>query len=228
MTYPNAAKGVKKIYKGEKYGLVASILVIILGILVIALYVAGDGDPAANANSTTATIGVAVIVISIVIAALIIVEAILTFLGLKDAAKDDETFKTAYYLSIASLVISIIASLVSNVSSTEGSLLSSFATSFSSVVSAVLVLYVIQGITTLSGKLNNTEMADNGKSVFTIVAVAKIGSAAINLIVHMVEAGETVTTVLGIAELAMGILSIVGYFAYLKYLKKATAMLEQN
>ena len=217
MKYQNAFNGLKRIYNSEILSLIAAALGAVASSFGGQAYqeISGEG-------LTPGT--VAGIMIPLMAAGIIaIVAAVMELLGLKDAAEDDEYFKTGYTYALIGLVVSIAVSVLQYMK-IGGGLLDDFGKLVSSFVQIAVTFYVISGIKNLAEKLGDAEMAGRGKKVFNIYAVTVILASVVTLLTTVLS-GNLQTVIAGILGVVTLVLTVVGYVLYLRYLRSAREML---
>lgn len=219
MNYPDALRGIKKIYTSE-------ILLLLAGLLggMASVFGVQATQQIAENGAEGLDIGTAFGVMIPVLASGIIavIATIIEFFGLKDASNENEYFKNGYIYAIIGLILSIALSIlsymkVSDMVSDLGKLASNF-------IQMVVTFYVITGIKDLAEKLGDMDMVSRGKKTFNIYAAAIICASLVELAVSLLQDNAR-TLVVGILGAVTLILMIVGYALYLIYLSKAKKML---
>ena len=217
MRFPNAAKGVKRIFTAEILALIGGICGTI-GIITLVIALA-----AASGKSATGTIaaGGATAIFMLAAGILSIIAFIMIIVGVSNASKEESSFKAALICIIIGIVGSLISSIFSGNATVSaiGSLISSLATLFSTI-------FIITGIIKLADQLNNGEISAKGNNILKMIIVVNVLAIIANLIV-LILGGMTASTVAAIIALVAGILSIVQYIMYLSFLAKAKAMLAE-
>ena len=104
MAYPNAYKGVKKIYNAEMLILLASIAANVAGMVL------DNAEKKGSAPTGTLVTVLAVLGFGAII--LLIVGGIMTLVGLNNASKDEDYFKKGFSAAIVSLVVTVVASIL--------------------------------------------------------------------------------------------------------------------
>lgn len=218
MRYPNAAKGLKKIYLAEILGTLAAVLAIVIVILVATSHVdtGASGEEAAQALQT-ANIGGTFVIVGVAMIVLMLVSYIMNLSGIIDASKDEEGFKRALWALLASMVFGIVAAILENSNARVANWLKVPSTLFELVVT----IYVLEGIANLANNLGKREIADMSAKCRNYLMIALILSAAAEVFVALGVAGSTLSTTSGIAA---GLLQIVAYVVYLQVLNKARLM----
>ena len=209
MTYPNAFKGVKKIFTAEILTIISTILLLIAAALAV-----GAANVADTADETAlAMIGVlAIFGIAGTIIALI--AFFINLSGLKAGAQDEPKFKTALIFVIVGIVATLISGFFEGV-------VSDIFSYINSIASVLITYFVISAIMSLAGQLGNEEMVQKGKTAITFVVAA----FAVSLIVSIISLFLNNDTVVGVLGVIALILSLVQYIIYLVYLAKSKKML---
>ena len=217
MKFPNAYSGVKKIFSAEILEIIGIACLFIAALFSLTTVGAVAGG---SKNGALASLGGAAL-FGLAGGVLAIIAFIFTIIGINSASKDEPVFKPA----MAIIFVGIIASIVSSVSSLASSsgILHDLASDFSSVASILVTYYIIQGIISLANKLSNSEMADKGKSICTLVMTV----FALYLIAQVLSQFVVAGTVSAIVAIVAAVLEIVQYVIYLTYLAKAKAMLAE-
>lgn len=220
MRFPNALKGIKKIFTAEILMLICGLLGGIAG----AFGQQASGQIAEHgAEGITATTAFGVMIPLLASGLIAIIASLIEFFGLKDASEDDEYFKKGYIYALIGLIVSIVIEILSFMK-VGGTMVTDLGKVVSNFVQIVVTLYVIYGIRSLSEKLGESAMAERGKKVFNVYAAAVILASVVELGMAVLQ-GSAKTVVVGILGAVMLVLTIVGYFMYLRYLSAAKKML---
>lgn len=214
--FPNAEKGIKKLFKAEIFALIAAVIAVAAAVATI---IGGAIGKAGNEAAAFAALGAGVI-IGAGAGVLLIVAFILNLVGLLNAQKDDRNFTIALYFTGAG----IASSLLTSVFAANGALSGTF-TTISNIASLLTTLFVINGIMSLAGKLNDEKMVQKGKTYLYLIFAVHILSIVAGIIGIVFRANEAMLIAAGVLMILSGILEIVAYFLYLSYLAKAKKML---
>ena len=213
--FPNAAKGVKRIFTAEILGLIGAILTVIgliTGVITLASMIADSATGTVIAGGVTA-------IFMIGAGVLMIIAFIMNIVGISNAVKDEASFKTALIFVIVGIVGSVISSFFSG-----NPAVSSVGTVTTSLANLLSTVFVITGIINLADQLHNGAVSNKGNNVLKmIIAVNALGIIA-NLIV-LIMGGQTASIIAGVIAIVAAVLSIVQYIMYLSYLSKAKKML---
>ena len=217
MQFPNAAKGVKRIFTAEILKLIAAV-VSIIGILMMIITVA-----AAKVDSESGTIaaGVGTAVLLSGAAILALIGAILALVGIINASKDEGAFKSALVCIIVSLCTAIIAGIFSQNSTVMG-----ICQIVQNLMGIFVTVFVIKGVSNLAIKIGNDEVASQGKSLLTIIVTIYALSLVANILV-LVFGGMFASVTGGIIAVVALVLNIIGYIVYLSLLNKGKNMLAE-
>ena len=215
MRYPNAAKGIKKIYLAEILGILALVLAIVMAIMVAGSHVdtSISGEEAAQALQA-ANVGTPFVILGIAMMLIMLASYVLNLIGVVNASKDDEGFKRALWALLASIAFGVVAAILENSNAKVASWLKVPSTLFELVVA----IYVLEGIGNLARNLGKNDIADLSKQCRTWMMCALVLSAAAEVFVAVQAAESTLKTTSGIAA------SLVAYVVYLRVLNKARLM----
>ena len=157
MRYPNADKGIKKIYLAEILGILAAVLAIVLVIMVAANNVDANmsGEEVAQAIET-AKIGGPVVVFGIFMMLLVLAAYILNLIGISNAAKDEDGFKRALWVLLASMAFGIVAAILEN----SNAMVANWLKVPSTLFELVVIIYVLEGIGNLARNLGRKDVVD--------------------------------------------------------------------
>ena len=214
MRFPNAQKGVSRIYRAEIIALIASVLMVVSGVILI---VEATLDADSDAAGAVGTISLVVLIMSLIA---MIVAFFIELAGIISAKKDEGSFNIA----LICVMIGIVASVVSTIFA-DNDVVQDVTEIFSRVANIGVTVFIIQGICNLSVRLKDQAMLEKGNKVMyaiVIVQVLSLIAIIIGTIFH--SKGGLMTT--GIIAIIAGIIDIVAYFMYLSYLSKARRMLE--
>lgn len=217
MKFPNAAKGIKKLFTAEILELIS---VVLFSVGTIMLLVAAG---AAKANHTTAAgvTGLGTLVLMTGAGVLGIIALIMQIIGYIQTAKDEDSFKVAIYITIIGIVMVAVASMFSS-----NKTLASVSNMVSDLINIIVSVLTIMGIANLAAKLKNNDIVDKCTNIFKVI----IAIGVISLIAKCVsafwpnQAGVTIAIVLIVISL---VLSIVQYIMYIALLNKASNMLNE-
>ena len=218
MRYPNAAKGIKKIYIAEILSILAAVLAIALVIMVAANHVDTgiSGEEAAQALQS-ANIGAPFVIFGVAMMLLMVVSYFMNLSGIVNASKDEEGFKRALWVLLASIAFGIVAAILENSNARVANWLKVPSTLFELVVT----IYVLEGIGNLARNLGKKEIVDMSAQCRTWLICALVLSAAAEVFVSLGTTGTALNTTSGIAA---ALLQIVAYVVYLRVLNKARLM----
>lgn len=223
MRFPNAYEGIKKVFTAQILSVIGYACTFLAAILALTATTA-----AVATGSETALVGGAIGGGIFVIggAVLSIISLILNLVGLSRAGKDEKSFKTAFIISICSLIVSIVQAIIGNfvVVTPVVSVIFQIVVV---VLYCIMVYYVITGIRTLASQISDTAMDEKGRKLFMLIAIVYIVEL-ICLIVSMLVRSETLAVITVVVTIVAGIANIVAYIIYLVYLSKAKNMLAQH
>ena len=222
MKFPNAAKGVKKIFNAEIIALIAALGT---GIGLIMSLIGSSKEAAqANAESLLVTAGAILIISGIIV----LIAGIMNIIGFLQAAKDEIGIKRAVLCTVFGSVFSVVASVFAGRTGFLGGLGTVFSAT-SHVLNMLVAIYLVNGLMNLSEKCNRTDMVKFGHEILTTIIVSYIISFVLSLLVNF----GAITTSLGFGLIkwlsGLTILfAVFIYFLELIYLGRAKKMLAEN
>ena len=215
MKFPNAAKGVSKIFTAEILGLISFVLLGIGSIAVIGSAV-GSGDKVSNVAVGSMAVGGILVTIGAII---MIVGAIINIVGLVQAGKDEKFFKYALYAMIIYIILSLIVNIALSASGYKD-----YVSNGGTLINLIVNVLVIQGIINLANAKQDAKVASKGLLIFKLIIAVTVLEIIASIIGAATQstAAAVVVLVLAIAALVLG---IVRYFMYLSMLSNAKKML---
>ena len=217
MRFPNAASGVKKIFTAQILGLIASVAMIIG--LIFLIFTAAAAD--ANAQGGAVAAGLGTIILMGASAVLILIGSIMTLVGIIQASKDEGAFKTA----LIAIIVSLVAAVIAGIFSSNG-LVQSICQIIQNVMNLAVTLFVINGVTNLAEKLNNTEVWSKGRNLLKVI-VCIYALSLIASFISLIFGGIFVSMTAAILSLIAAVLDVISYFLYLSLLNKGKKMLAE-
>lgn len=236
MKFPNAAKGVKKIFTAEVLMLIGLLAIFVAGIFALITLSASAEESAVG--DFTAIGSMVFLLVSFV---LLIVAFILSIIGMVNASHDESSFKSALIFFIVCFVLSTVSSLLGNVSMVAGGILSLIG----SVVDIFVTIFIIAGIVRLADRLNRGDISVKGSKVLKLLVVIKVvvliatavagfmsgfSVSSISFVTSLVapsEGGSSPSIAVGIILIVSQVLGLVQYFIYLPFLSQAKKMLNK-
>jgi hypothetical protein len=217
MTFPNAAKGIKKIFTSEILNLVSLLAVGIMTVFsVIFTGNANSGNDVAAGVS-----GIGFLVFAIAAGVITIIAWIFKVIGVIQTSKDEPSYKLIIYLAIFSLAISFIAALFSG-----NTLLYNIVSAITSVINFITSLLIIVGIGHMAVQLQDTEVVTKCGSLLRTVLWIGILAILTRFFSIFMPSTAAKIIVIALAIISM-ILTVVQYVLYLSLLSKTKKMLEQ-
>lgn len=217
MRFPNAAKGVKKLFTAELLTLIASVATIIGVILLLVTKAAAK----AKSESGAAAAGIGTIVLMSAAAVLLLIAAVMSLVGIIQAARDEGAFKTALF----AVCLSLIASLVAAIFSSNGTV-QTICQIVQNIMSIAITIFVITGVGNLADKLNNRIVSQRGRNILKIILSIYV-LALIATIISLVFGGSFASVTASVLALVAAILNMIGYVLYLSLLSMGKNMLAE-
>ena len=227
MKFPNAAKGVKKIFTAEILSLIGQILAAVSTIAVlIAILTSGiTVESLKTGNGFEGLVGFLLIagIAWIIMGIFMFIAMIIRIVGIAQARRDEDNFTAALVFQIMSIVTTLLTIFLPIISVRA----SGFLDSVTTLLDVFVVILVISGIIKLSDKLNNGEIARKGVNILKLIIMINVFGLLGTLIASFM--GGTVASVAAaVIALIAAVLSVVQYIMYLSFLSKAKKMLEKS
>ena len=215
MKFPNAAKGISKIFTSEILALIAAIATGVATILAVVMYASAKTNSTAGAAAS----GIGMLVLGLGASVLLVIALILKIVGVVQTSKDEDSFKMIIYLTIFTLIVAVIAAIFSRVT-----FLNNIANAVSAIGSFVTTLLIILGIGNLGVQVGNDEVIDKCSSQFKLILGIGIVALLARFFCIFLPTVPAQGIVIALAVVAL-VLNVIQYILYLSLLSKAKKML---
>lgn len=215
MKFPNAAKGISKIFTSEILALIAAIATGVASILAAVM----DASAKTNSTAGAAASGIGTLVLVLGASVLLVIALILKIVGVVQTSKDEDSFKMIIYLTIFTLIVAVVAAIFSRVA-----FLNNIANAVSAIGSFVTTLLIILGIGNLGVQVGNDEVIDKCSSQFKLILGIGIVALLARFFCIFLPTIPAQGIVIALAVVAL-VLSVIQYILYLSLLSKAKKML---
>lgn len=215
MKFPNAAKGISKIFTSEILALIAAIATGVASILAAVMYASAKTNSTAGAAAS----GIGTLVLVLGASVLLVIALILKIVGVVQASKDEDSFKMIIYLTIFTLIVAVVAAIFSRVT-----FLNNIANAVSAIGSFVTTLLIILGIGNLGVQVGNDEVIDKCSSQFKLILGIGIVALLARFFCIFLPTVPAQGIVIALAVVAL-VLNVIQYILYLSLLSKAKKML---
>ena len=214
MRFPNAYRGVKKIWLAEMLMLLAAIVGIIMVIVM-----AANGTMVGEDIVISEGVKTPIAVLGIVTAVILLIGFILNLVGLINANNDDSAFRIALLVTILGIVASAVSAIWSN-----NETLNKWMDTALIICSMFASYYVLTGIANLAEKMSDAATKAVALKSRTLVEGSFCATALFKLIISIfkIQNGSTISTILAVIAL---LLELVSYILYLRALSKGKKML---
>ena len=216
MKFPNAFRGIKKIWLAELLMLLfvaASIISVVVAVTNSSLV---DEKVVLNSSAET-TVGLLVIVTGL----LVLVAFVLNLVGLINARADDSAFRIALLVTLLGIAASVVQVIWSK---NQG--LVKWMDTLTTIFSMFATYYVLTGIANLAEKLSDSATKALALKSRTLLEGTFCATGVFKLIINIFKIQETSTIYLIISIVAL-VLELVSYILYLRALSKGKKMLAQ-
>ena len=215
MKFPNAAKGVKKIFTAEILNLIGTIVMVIAA---IAVAIGGAGAAGAQTEEGIAlALGGGMMVALILIAVYMILATIayiMNLVGIINASKDETNFKSALIFLIVGIVTTILVAVFRN-----NPVVYSMLLSLGNLMNVFVNIFVIAGGVKLADRMNRGDVSTKGTNVLKLIIVVAILSLIASLISSFMG-GMVASVTAAVLLIVSLILNIIKYFMYLSFLSR--------
>ena len=215
MKFPNAAKGISKIFTSEILALIAAIATGVATILAAVMYASAKTNSTAGAAAS----GIGTLVLVLGASVLLVIALILKIVGVVQTSRDEDSFKMIIYLTIFTLIVAVVAAIFSRVT-----FLNNIANAVSAIGSFVTTLLIILGIGNLGVQVGNDEVIDKCSSQFKLILGIGIVALLARFFCIFLPTIPAQGIVIALAVVAL-VLSVIQYILYLSLLSKAKKML---
>ena len=214
MRFPNAFRGIKKIWLAELLMLLAAVVGIIMVIVM-----ATNGTMVGEDIIINESVKTPIAILGIVTAVIALVAFILNLVGLINANNDDPAFRIALLVTILGIVASAISAIWSN-----NETLNKWMDTAITICSLFASYYVLTGIANLAEKMSDAATKALALKSRTLVEGSFCATALFKLIISIfkIQSGSTIHTILAVIAL---LLELVSYILYLRALSKGKKML---
>ena len=222
MKFPNAAKGVSKIFNAEIISLIAAL---IGGVAMVLSFIAVSGKVD---KSTSDTLYIFTGAFALVAGIIIAVAGIMSIVGYIQAGKDEVSFKKAILCVLFSIVFSVAASFFVNQTGFLG-WLNTVLTVTGNVCNMLATIFLILGLMALSVKCGRSDMVKHGKDILTTLVILYILTFVLNIFSRVgsepTSFGSGIVNWLSSLSLCF---TVFLYIFQIYYLGKAKKMLKEN
>ena len=221
MKFPNAAKGVKKIFNAEIISLIAAL---IGGAGLIPGLIGASQETGDSVGTTLLAVSGALLIVSGIA---LLVAGIMNIIGFIQAAKDEEGIKRAVLCTVFSCAFAFAAFFENQTGFLGG--LGTVLSTISTVLNILVALFMIGGLMNLSAKCNRPDMVKRGRDILNTILVSYIITFALGLLVRF--GAYTSAFGEGVIKWLSGLSALFTVFIYvleLIYLAKAKKMLAEN
>lgn len=215
MNFPNAYKGVKKIFTAEIFAIVSLVLLLICPILAVVL-------TKTTSDNETAAVALAALIVLFAGLGLAVASFVVNLTGIVQAKKDEGRFYYAFVFVIIPIIASIFVAIFS-----QNTYVQNIANTVNNVCEVMVMIYIIGGIRNLAEKLGDGKMVSSGNfalrviiTIYVLLLIARITAIIFCFIPLMVVAA-------GIISIIAGVLDVFVNIYYFFYLGRAVKMLKQ-
>ncbi|HBE15240.1 MAG TPA: hypothetical protein DCY72_03200 [Ruminococcaceae bacterium] len=225
MRFPNAAKGVKNIFTAQILMLIGAICEIIGFIILVGGLMAADATKGSNAG-VAALLGGSMgsMLLLAAYSILSLIAFIMQIVGIVNAKKDEESFKSALICLIIGIVATIIGGLFMRLSRVVFALFMSVG----SLMGAFVIIFIISGCIKLADQLNRGDVSTKGSNILKMIVVIAGLSVILSIVSSFMMANVAIMVTAMILAVVSVVLSIVQYIMFLTFLSQSKKMLNEE
>ncbi|MBQ1944814.1 MAG: hypothetical protein IIU42_07365 [Ruminococcus sp.] len=220
MRFPNACKGLKKIFFAELISLIALVPYAVSLVLVQFL-----PEEINKNNAEMLPAEVVVTILSILSLVMMTVAYVLNVIGYVTASKDNESFKKAMLLTIAGMVLTVVSGIMENANGNP--ILTNTFDSMENILDLLITLMTISGIVTLSVTYGDLRMVESGKALFKFLFAIYLPTLIAYVFVYLLRNTRSAAILAVTVTFISFALNTVYSLLYLRYLYRAVNMLEE-
>ncbi len=220
MRFPNACKGLKKIFFAELISLIALVPYAVSLVLVQFL-----PEEINKNNAEMLPAEVVVTILSILSLVMMTVAYVLNVIGYVTASKDNESFKKAMLLTVAGMVLTVVSGIMENANGNP--ILTNTFDSMENILDLLITLMTISGIVTLSVTYGDLRMVESGKALFKFLFAIYLPTLIAYVFVYLLRNTRSAAILAVTVTFISFALNTVYSLLYLRYLYRAVNMLEE-
>lgn len=220
MRFPNACKGLKKIFFAELISLIALVPYAVSLVLIQFL-----PEEINKNNAEILPAEVVVTILSILSLVMMTVAYVLNVIGYVTASKDNESFKKAMLLTIAGMVLTVVSGIMENANGNP--ILTNTFDSMENILDLLITLMTISGIVTLSVTYGDLRMVESGKALFKFLFAIYLPTLIAYVFVYLLRNTRSAAFLAVTVTFISFALNTVYSLLYLRYLYRAVNMLEE-
>ncbi|MBQ3952652.1 MAG: hypothetical protein II679_00170 [Ruminococcus sp.] len=220
MRFPNACKGLKKIFFAELISLIALVPYAVSLVLIQFL-----PEEINKNNAEMLPAEVVVTILSILSLVMMTVAYVLNVIGYVTASKDNESFKKAMLLTIAGMVLTVVSGIMENANGNP--ILTNTFDSMENILDLLITLMTISGIVTLSVTYGDLRMVESGKALFKFLFAIYLPTLIAYVFVYLLRNTRSAAILAVTVTFISFALNTVYSLLYLRYLYRAVNMLEE-
>lgn len=223
MTYPNAAKGVKKLFNAEILYLISALLLGASAVTVAAV----SGMSGSENDAAFGVLSLVSLLLILGTLVVLLIAGIINIVGYVQASKDEKGFGKALLCTVASLVLSFSSTMLLK----ETGLLGWLSTGLS-VGSELLRLlsfaFAVFALMRLSEACGRTDMVERGRTILRILIAVNFLSLLVLVINEMLLSNLFNASLALVCSVLSALLAVVQIVLFIRYLAKAAKMLREN
>ena len=219
MRFPNAAKGINKIFTSEIVSLIATVASGVTSILAI-LFIEAE-----SVGSETVAVAPAIGVLAFGIGGLVLmfIAFIFQLVGVIQASKDEGFFKIVIYLTLAGMLLTAIAQCFI----TTNTIVYNICETVALVLDIIGSLFMILGISSLASQYENNAIVEKCGTLFRVIlwiAIVALISKFCSIFIN----SSSARAIIAVFSVIALILNITQYVLYIMILARTKKMLAES
>lgn len=217
MKFPNAVKGVRKLFVAELIEVISLILFFVASVLVA---LPGGSDP----NSALAT---ASATITIVVGIAGLIAFIIQLVGLFQGKKDEANFGYALWVILVSILLAVAGIGLGFIQQGWATNVVNYLDVAQRILSVLLLCFILTGISVLADKVGQKDYAARGRILRFIFSILLLVGGTIRLLTSIFRTNAIAVDVIGYIGIAGAAIELIASIWYLIYLGKAAGKLSK-
>ena len=218
MNFPNAYKGVKKLFIAEIISIAAGLVAVVAAVLAL---VGLQNEPALVAGGT----------LGIVAGIAGLISFIFQLIGLFQGGRDSLQIKYAFFITIFGVVVGLVSAILSTLPANTGLTLTiRILDTLGNIASVLALAYILLGISALAAQLNDDAMEAKGRKLAFIVVGMYVVTTLLGLYPSFFINGapDWLQTMMAITSIVAAVIELIIYILVLIFYAKAIKMLKEE
>ena len=217
MKFPNAAKGVKKLFIANLVAVIAGILALVSAVMAA---IGLKNDPVLIAAGSVALVATIILIVVFIV----------QLVGLYQGGKDNALIKAGFYLTIAGIIFTVIGTIFKSITAVPALVtIGGYLIVIVDGITVVALFYVLRGIAHLCEESGDEGLASHGRRLSFIVLILFVISIVLSLYSNILGNStiEWVKTTIAVAGIVAAITELIVSLLVLIYYGRASKLLNK-